>query len=124
MDKKTRYSNEELKEFEVLVRNKLEMAHKEYNQLKESISKSDEEGTEDTAHSVKTLEYGAQSSSKENLVKLAARQQRFINDLENALIRIRNGTYGICVTTKKLISKERLRSVPHTTHSIEAKLNR
>ena len=79
---------------------------------------------DDTFGNVKTLEDGADTAEKEQLSQLAARQQKFINNLENALIRIKNGTYGICVDTGKLISKERLRAVPHTMHSIEAKLGK
>lgn len=124
MAEKTKYSNEELKEFEELINEKLEKAKKELHALRESITRSSEEGTDDTFGNVKTLEDGADTAEKEQLSQLAARQQKFINNLENALIRIKNGTYGICVDTGKLISKERLRAVPHTMHSIEAKLGK
>ena len=123
MSEKTRYSDEELKEFEKLILQKLEKAKEELNSLKDSLThESDDSG--DSFSSVKTLEGGADTAEKEHLNQLAGRQQRFINNLKNALVRIKNGTYGICVDTGKLISKERLKSVPHTTHSINAKLNR
>ena len=93
------------------------------NPLKESLNKSNDEGTDATSGNTKVLEDGADTAEKENLSQLAARQQKFIINLENALIRIKNGTYGICSVTGKLISKERLRAVPHTTQSIEAKLS-
>lgn len=124
MAEKTKYSEEELKEFEELINEKLAKAKKELQTLRESITRSSDEGTDDTFGNVKTLEDGADTAEKEQLSQLAARQQKFINNLENALIRIKNGTYGICVDTGKLISKERLRAVPHTMHSIEAKLGK
>ncbi len=123
MSEKTKYSEEELKEFEELILNKLEKAQTELKILKDSLNRSNDEGTDSTAAHTKVLEDGADTAEKENLGQLAARQQKFINNLENALIRIKNGTYGICKETGKLISKERLRAVPHTTLSIEAKLN-
>ncbi|MGW8122553.1 TraR/DksA family transcriptional regulator [Roseivirga echinicomitans] len=119
---KTRYSDSELKEFEALINDKLEKAKSEFNELKRSISKGGDTGTDITNNSTKVLEDGADTLEKENLNQLAARQQKFINNLENALIRIKNGTYGICVDTGKLIAKDRLKAVPHTMHSIEAKL--
>jgi RNA polymerase-binding protein DksA len=124
MAEKTKYSAEELQEFEGLIHSKLEKARKELHTLRESLTRTSEEGTDDTFGVVKTLEDGADTAEKEQLSQLAARQQKFINNLENALIRIKNGTYGICVDTGKLISKERLRAVPHTMHSIEAKLGK
>ncbi len=120
---KTRYSEAELKEFEEIILAKLEQAENELKILKESLSKRDESGTDATSTTSKVLEDGADTAEKENLNQLAARQQKFIINLENALVRIKNGTYGICRNTGKLISKERLRAVPHTTLSIEAKLN-
>ena len=119
---KTRYSEEELKEFEGLINAKLEKARGELNYIKESLTRSGDSGTDSTFGNVKTIEDGADTAEKENLNQLAARQQKFITNLENALIRIKNGTYGICSETGKLISKERLRAVPHTTQSIESKL--
>jgi RNA polymerase-binding transcription factor DksA len=119
---KTRYSENELKEFEAIIQDKLDKARNELNELKKSITKGGDTGTDITNNSTKVLEDGADTMEKENMNQLAARQQKFMNNLENALIRIKNGTYGICIDTGKLISKERLKAVPHTMHSIEAKL--
>lgn len=119
---KTRYSDIELKEFEAIILSKLGKANNELKHLKNSLSRSNDTGTDSTSGSVKVLEDGADSIEKENLSQLAARQQKFITNLENALVRIKNGTYGICIKTGKLIGKKRLRAVPHTTLSIEAKL--
>jgi RNA polymerase-binding protein DksA len=119
---KTRYSDQELKEFEELILDKLEKAKGELNTLKSSLNRSNSSGTESTASSAKVLEDGADTAEKESISQLAARQQKFTTNLENALVRIKNGTYGICKDTGKLISKERLKAVPHTTQSIEAKL--
>lgn len=121
-DDRTRYSDEELKEFEELILDKLSKAKNELNILKQSLNRSGESGTGDTNVTSKVLEDGAETSQKESLNELAARQQKFINNLSNALVRIKNGTYGICRVTGKLIPKERLRAVPHTMLSIEAKL--
>ncbi len=118
------YSNSELKEFEDLINEKLEIARKELNNLKSSLNKGGEDGLDASSAYAKVLEDGADTTEKESMNQLAGRQQKFINNLENALIRIKNGTYGICVDTGKLIPKERLRAVPHTMHCIEAKLNR
>ncbi len=123
MSEKSRYSTEELNEFEELITQKLDRAREELKILKGSLNKTDEAGTDSTSAYTKVLEDGAETAEKENLGQLAARQQKFISNLENALIRIKNGTYGICRETGKLISKERLKAVPHTTLSIEAKLN-
>jgi len=120
---KTRYTEEELKEFEELINTKLAKAQEELKILKQTLNRSNDEGTDSTASGTKVLEDGADTLEKENLGQLAARQQKFINNLENALIRIKNGTYGICMETGKLIAKERLRAVPHTTLCIDAKLN-
>lgn len=122
MADKTKYSVEELKEFEELILEKLEKAKNELNTLKGSLTHSNDESTDSSYSNVKTLEDGADTAEKEQLNQLAARQLKFIGNLENALIRIKNGTYGICIDTGKLISKERLKAVPHTQHSIEAKL--
>ncbi len=120
---KTRYSDEELKEFQTLINKKLEKAREEYKILKDTLNRNNDEGTDATSGgNTKVLEDGAETAEKENLSQLAARQQKYITNLENALIRIKNGTYGICSVTGKLISKERLIAVPHTTQSIEAKL--
>jgi RNA polymerase-binding transcription factor DksA len=119
---KTKYSQSELKEFEELILSKIGKAKNELNILKQSLNRSSEAGTSDTTTTSKVLEDGAETIEKESLNQLAVRQQKFINNLENALIRIKNGTYGICKVTGKLIPKERLRAVPHTMLSIEAKL--
>lgn len=123
-DVKTAYSQEELKEFEEIILQKLAVAKEELNSLKQTLSKKNESGTDFTASTSKLLEDGADTLERESLSQLAARQQKFVINLENALIRIKNGTYGICVDTGKLISKERLKAVPHTMHSIEAKLSK
>jgi len=123
-DEKLRYSDDELKEFEHLISEKLEIAKKELNYIKEALSKKNDTGTDTTGGTLKLLEDGADTAEKESFTQLAARQQKFIQQLENAMARIKNGTYGLCVETGKLIPKERLRAVPHTQHSIEAKLNR
>jgi RNA polymerase-binding transcription factor DksA len=122
-EEKTRYSAEELKEFEKLILEKLEKARAEYRILKETLNRNNDEGTDATSGgNTKVLEDGAETAEKENLSQLAARQQKYITNLENALVRIKNGTYGICAVTGKLIPKERLLAVPHTTQSIEAKM--
>lgn len=120
---KTRYSDEELEEFRQIILIKLEKAHKDLKLLTEAFSNSNEHDISDTSPTFKVLEEGYQVNSKEENSKLAARQDKFIKSLENALIRIENKTYGVCRVTGKLISKERLRIVPHATLSIEAKLN-
>ncbi|MEQ8237822.1 MAG: TraR/DksA C4-type zinc finger protein [Cyclobacteriaceae bacterium] len=124
MSEKTKYSEDELKEFEALIIEKLDKAKSELQSLRSSLTRDRGDDTGSTGSSVKTLEDGADTAEKEQLSQLAGRQQKFINNLENALIRIKNGTYGICVDTGKLIGKDRLKAVPHTMHSIEAKLNK
>ena len=121
---KTKYTVTELKMFEKLINNKKEIAKKELDFIKESLLRKHLAGTDSTQGALKTLEDGADTMEKESLSQLAGRQQKFINNLENALIRIKNGTYGICKDTGKLIDKKRLEAVPHATQSIEAKLNR
>ena len=121
-EERNRYSVAELAEFEVIIDNKLASAREELENIKNSLSRIYDNGTDNTAGNMKLLEDGADTMEKENLSQLAARQQKFISQLENAKARINNGTYGVCVDTGKLISKERLRAVPHTRHSIEAKL--
>ncbi|MFN3802050.1 TraR/DksA family transcriptional regulator [Belliella pelovolcani] len=121
-EEKTAYSPDELKEFEEIILQKLSVAKEELNSLKQTLSKSNDSGTDNTASTSKLLEDGADTLERESLSQLAGRQQKFIINLENALVRIKNGTYGVCVDTGKLIAKERLRAVPHTMHSIEAKL--
>jgi DnaK suppressor protein len=118
---RTRYSKEELQEFKEIILQKLDKAKKDLKLLTEAYTNANEHGTNDTSPTFKVLEEGNLVLSKEENSRLAARQQRFIKDLEIALIRIENGTYGVCRETGKLISKERLRSVPHATLSIDAK---
>jgi len=117
----TRFSDSELKEFEALILKKLEQARSDYDQLQRSLSYEDDNRTEDTAPTFKMMEDGSDTMSREETAQLAARQQKFIMSLENALLRIKNKTYGVCRVTGKLIAKERLRLVPHATMSIEAK---
>ncbi|NLR92426.1 MULTISPECIES: TraR/DksA family transcriptional regulator [Flammeovirga] len=118
-----RYSAEELVEFEDLLRQKLDKTDRELEHLKQSIKK--ESSGQDSNHTGgKTLEDGADAFEKEQLNHYAARAMKYKQQLEKALVRIKNGTYGVCVDTGKLISKDRLRAVPHTQHSIEAKLKR
>ena len=119
-----RYSREDLAEFEVIIQDKLTAARKEVSFIKETLSRRNDSGTDNTASSSKVLEDGADTAEKESMNQLASRQMKFIQQLENALVRIKNGTYGVCIGTGKLIPKERLRAVPHTQHSIEAKMAR
>ncbi len=120
---KSRYSDEELRDFETLIQGKLKEAREELRILKDTLTRNNDEGTDATSGgNTKVLEDGAETAEKENLSQLAARQQKYIGNLEGALIRIKNGTYGICTVTGKLIPKERLMAVPHTTQSIEAKM--
>ena len=121
---KSKYTASELKEFEKLILKKMENAQKELDFIRESLQRSNLSGTDSTQGALKTLEDGADTMEKESLSQLAGRQQKFILNLEKALIRIKNGTYGICKDSGKLISKKRLRAVPHATQSIEAKLKR
>ena len=121
---KTKYTAKELAVFEKLILEKKENAQKELDFIKESLLRSNLSGTDSTQGALKTLEDGADTMEKESLSQLAGRQQKFISNLENALIRIKNGTYGICKDSGKLIDKKRLRAVPHATQSIEAKLKR
>lgn len=121
MAERTRYTDEELEEFRDLILQKLEKAKDEYEALKASITNSDGNDVTDTSPTFKVLEEGAATLSKEEAGRLAQRQMKFIQNLQAALIRIENKTYGICRETGKLIPKERLRAVPHATLSIEAK---
>ena len=121
---KTKYTVKELKEFEKLILYKIKDAQGELDFIKESLLRKNLSGTDSTQGALKTLEDGADTMEKESLSQLAGRQQKFIHNLEKALIRIKNGTYGICKDTGVLIDKKRLRAVPHATQSIEAKLNR
>ncbi len=119
---KTRYSDAELQEFKELILDKIRIAREELNALASSLSNPNLNGTDDTAGTYKTLEDGSATLEKEQINQLAARQKKFIEQLEAALVRIETKTYGICRVTGKLIQKERLRAVPHTTMSMEAKL--
>lgn len=120
---KTRYSDEELEEFKVIIIDKLEKAKEDLKMLTEAYTNNNDHDINDTSPTFKVLEEGYQVLSKEENSRLAARQQKFIQSLENALIRIENKTYGICRVTGKLIPKERLRIVPHATLSIDAKMS-
>ena len=119
---KTRYSDEELEEFRTIINEMLDKARKEYNTLRHIVMHNGGNDIEDTAPTFKTVEDdGAYQLSKEEASQLAQRQYKFIQNLEGALIRIENKTYGICRVTGKLIPKERLRLVPHATTTVEGK---
>ena len=121
MAKKNAYTDNELKEFKKLILTKIERAEEDLALLKSAYANDADNGTEDTAPTFKAFEEGSTTLSKEENMKLAMRQEKFINNLKNALIRIENKSYGVCRVTGKLISKERLKLVPHATLSIEAK---
>lgn len=121
MAEKTRYSDEELEEFRQLLNEKLAIAQRDYDALKASLMNADNNRADDTAPTYKILEEGANTLSKEETMRLAQRQMKFIQSLQAALVRIENKTYGICRETGKLIPKERLRAVPIATLCIEAK---
>lgn len=116
-----RYSDEELEEFRQIILEKLEVANRDYKVLMDQIMHKDDNGVDDTSPTYHALEEGSEVQSKEALMNMAARSQKFIQGLNAALVRIENKTYGICRETGKLIPKERLRAVPHATLSIEAK---
>ncbi|MFC0513482.1 TraR/DksA family transcriptional regulator [Mucilaginibacter angelicae] len=118
---KTRYNDTELNEFKTLIKDKINVAREELQDLVGTLSASGSNG-DDAAIAGKTLEDGSATYEKEQTNQLAGRQKKFIDQLEAALIRIENKTYGICRSTGKLIPKERLMAVPHTTQSMEAKL--
>lgn len=122
-DNRSRYTDKELAEFKELILEKLKEAQTDYELLKQTLSNEDNHGTDDTSPTFKLLEDGSDVLSKEETAQLAARQEKYIINLKNALVRIENKTYGICRVTGKLIPKERLRSVPHATLGIDAKLN-
>ncbi|MDR1743729.1 MAG: TraR/DksA C4-type zinc finger protein [Dysgonamonadaceae bacterium] len=121
MNEKTRYSEAELEEFRAIINEKLEAAKNEYENLRAAVMNADGNDTVDTSPTFKIMEEGASTLSKEEAGRLAQRQMKFIQNLQSALVRIENKTYGICRETGKLIPKERLRAVPHATLSIEAK---
>ena len=121
MAEKTRYSDEKLAEFKEIILKKIEMAKREYTQMMSVLTNKAGNDVTDTSPTFKVLEEGSATQEKEELTTMCARQQKFIRDLQQALVRIENKTYGICRVTGKLIPKERLRIVPHATLSIEAK---
>lgn len=116
-----RYSDADLEEFKVLILSKISEAKKDLEMLRDSLSYHDDNGTNDTSPSFKMMEDGSETLSREETAQLAVRQEKFINNLESALVRVENKTYGICRATGNLIRKERLRLVPHATLSISAK---
>ncbi|TAE46967.1 MAG: TraR/DksA family transcriptional regulator [Cytophagia bacterium] len=118
-----RYSDQDLKEFEILISDKLKESKQEFDYIRGRISRRYDADLDYNSGN-KPMEDGADTAEKENLNQLAARQQKFIHQLELALIRVKNKTYGVCIDTGKLIPKERLKLVPHTQHSIEAKIKR
>jgi DnaK suppressor protein len=120
-EEKSRYTDEDLQEFRKIINDKLAEARKDLDLLRSSLTHTSDNGTDDTSPTFKMMEDGSETLSREETAQLAGRQEKFIVALEHALIRIENKTYGICRVTGKLISKERLRLVPHTTLSIEAK---
>ena len=121
LDEKLRFTDEELGEFRILITNKIKKAEADLLVLKENFANDRNNGTDDTSPTFKAFEEGWDTMSKETNSQLASRQEKFIRDLKNALLRVENKTYGLCRDTGKLISKERLRLVPHATLSIEAK---
>ena len=122
MAEKTRYSDEELEEFREIINEKLTLAKRDYDQMMKTLTNQDPNDVDDTSPTYKALEEGSVTQSKEEIITMAARQQKFIQGLKAALVRIENKTYGIDRITGKLIPKERLRAVPHATLSVESKL--
>jgi len=120
-ENKVRYSDADLQEFKKIIEAKIAMANEDLTLLRSSYMNNGNNGTEDTSPTFKAFEEGSETMSKEANVQLAIRQEKFIRDLSNALLRIENKTYGVCRVTGKLIQKERLKLVPHATLSIEAK---
>ena len=121
MAEKTRYNDEEVEEFRVIINEKLELARRDYNVMMQSLTNADGNDVYDTSSAYNVLEEGSATQSKEELVQLVARQQKFILGLEAALVRIENKTYGVDRMTGELIPKERLRAVPHATLSVASK---
>jgi DnaK suppressor protein len=122
-EEKKRYSEEELKEFEAIINQKLTASRTELAYVKDTLSRKNDSGTDNTGAATKLME-DVDTTEREQMSQSAARIQKFIVQLENAITRIKNGTYGVCIDTGKLIPKERLRAVPHTQQTIEAKLRR
>ena len=123
MTEKTRYSDEELEEFREIINEKLALAKRDYDQMMKTLTNEDSNDVDDTSPTYKALQEGSVTQSKEEIITMAARQQKFIQGLKDALVRIENKTYGIDRITGKLIPKERLRAVPHATLSVESKLS-
>lgn len=121
MANKTRYSDEELEEFRAIINEKLEKTRRDYKETMDQLMNKNTNDVDDTSPTYKALEEGSLTQTKEELVQMAQRQQKFINGLEAALMRIKNKTYGIDRITGELIPKERLRAVPHATLSVESK---
>ena len=121
MSEKTRYTDEELEEFRQIILEKLALAKRDYDQMMDTLTNRDSNDVDDTSPTYKALEEGSEAQSKEDLMKFASRQQKFIQGLKAALVRIDNKTYGIDRITGKLIPAERLRAVPHATLSVESK---
>lgn len=121
IDQQIRFSDAELMEFKELINSKLDKAKNDLDLIKSAYLNDSNNGTEDTSPTFKAFEEGSETMSKEANSQLAIRQEKFIRDLKNALVRIENKTYGLCKVTGKLINKERLKIVPHATMSIEAK---
>jgi RNA polymerase-binding transcription factor DksA len=119
---KTRYSDEELEEFRTIINEKLALAKRDNDQMMAVITNQDSNDVDDTSPTYKALEEGSTTQSKEEIMTMAARQQKFIQGLQAALVRIENKTYGIDRLTGKLIPKERLKAVPHATLSVESKM--
>ena len=120
-DVQLKYSKEDLQEFKLIIDKKIERAEEDLVLLKAAYKNDADNGTNDTSPSFKSFDEGSEVMNKEANVQLAIRQEKFLRDLRNALLRIENGTYGVCRVTGKLIQKERLKIVPHATLSIEAK---
>lgn len=120
-ENKEKYTDAELKEFKGIIIKKIETATEDLALIRSAYMNDSNNGTDDTSPTFKAFEEGSETMSKESNVQLAIRQEKFIRDLQNAIMRIENKTYGICRVTGKLIPKERLRLVPHATLSIEAK---
>ncbi len=121
VEEKMRYSDADLAEFKELIQKKIEKAQADLELIKSAYMNDLNNGTDDTSPTFKAFEEGSETMSKEANSQLAIRQEKFIRDLKNALFRVENKTYGVCKVTGKLISKERLKIVPHATMSIEAK---
>ncbi|MBR5038260.1 MAG: TraR/DksA family transcriptional regulator [Prevotella sp.] len=123
-ENKTRYSDEELEEFKVIINEKLATARHDYNQMMRQLMNADGNDVDDTSPTYKVLEEGSATQTKEELIMQASRLQKFIQGLEAALVRVQNKTYGIDRMTGELIPKERLRAVPHATLSVQSKMGK